>query len=259
MGKIEKSRGRSSRPASKAGGFTLIELLVVIAIIAILAAMLLPALAAAKERARRALDISNLHQFTLACTMYAGEFQDVLPPGAADVNHFAITSWNAILRYGVTSNAMSCECLVNYPGGPKAILGADIGQPPAGTDGTWCYIGWVYWPDSQPSSPITASSGMPNGGAGTYNRPVKLSDRAHPTSDTLATCQAWDSTPSGNPWDSFIPHLKGGMAKDFPAGVKPNIKPEGLAVCHTDGSTDWAGINYLVPLVFYDIDWYEKR
>ena len=59
--------------------FTLIELLVVIAIIAILAALLLPALAQAKERARRTADVSNLHQWGVACTMYAGDSKEYLP------------------------------------------------------------------------------------------------------------------------------------------------------------------------------------
>ena len=92
-------------------GFTLIEVLVVVVLIALLFSILLPSLAAARERAKRAVCLSNEHQMGLGFGMYANDFRQYLP--ARDHFVYYIKGTRTIYDSSNKSHTEKCKP-INY-------------------------------------------------------------------------------------------------------------------------------------------------
>ena len=224
--------------------FTLIELLVVIAIIAILAALLLPSLAGAKERAKRAGCVNNVRQFLLAAHMYANDNDQRLPSGASDSN-----TPNGVLddSIPVLSGYMRTQ-MVQYAGNYKVLGCPSLGAPFNTAEGWYeAGYGFVLGYNYLGGHTNTPWGLLPGGEA--WSSPQKLTETSTnlgPTSPLLTDMNDWSPGYGG----SVVPHGRNGAVQS--SGDFKNQSADGASsvtmgatggnIGKLDGSVAWLPI-----------------
>ncbi len=164
-----------SRKSEARGGFTLVELLVVIAIIGVMVGLLLPAVQAAREAARRMQCTNHLKQFGLALHNYEGTYK-TLPPrrGGSGQGFNDAARWDG--NYSRKSAFIPLLGFIEQQAMADMVASGGIMPnghriPPAGPAGWYGNVGWMPWRTqlSIVLCPSDTNPGMPAAGNQAYN------------------------------------------------------------------------------------------